>query len=154
MGFELSQNNILSALNVNNRKEAFRIMIQHISVQTGIDARDIHEALFLEESNSFSGIGDGVAIPHARVEGLSSTYVLFARLETPIDFNAVDNKPVDFIAVLLSPKSESESYHLRRLARLSRVMRDQDFLQKVRGTDHLDALYVQLLGPAEKSLAA
>ena len=154
MGFQLRQNNVLPALNVNNRKEALRIMIQHTANQTGVAGGDIHEALLLEESIAVSGIGEGVAIPHARVKGLEEPYLLFARLNTPIEFNAVDGKPVDLIVILLSPNTESEPYHLRRLARLTRMMRDQDFASRLRGTDQPEALYVQLLDPMQKSLAA
>ncbi|MFK9781008.1 PTS sugar transporter subunit IIA, partial [Escherichia coli] len=80
-----------------------------------------------------TGVGHGVAIPHGRIPGLDRLHGLFARLETPIDFDAIDNLPVDLIFVLLAPETAGAD-HLKALARVSRLLRDKSMCEKLRGT--------------------
>jgi nitrogen PTS system EIIA component len=93
-----------------------------------------------------------VAIPHARLAGLTSIVGLFARLERPADFEAVDGEGVDLIFVLLAPE-ESGADHLRALARVSRLLRDTDLRKKLRDTADAEALYALITEPAASRAA-
>jgi PTS system nitrogen regulatory IIA component len=91
-------------------------------------------------------MGGGVAIPHARLAGMKSIAGLFARLEKPADFEAVDGQGVDLVFVLLAPE-ESGADHLRALARVSRLLRDTDLRKKLRDTSEAEALYALITEP-------
>jgi PTS system nitrogen regulatory IIA component len=88
-------------------------------------------------------VGDGIAIPHGKLAELSRLYGVFARLETPVDFDAVDDQPVDLIFLLLAPETAGAD-HLKALARVSRLLRDRATCEKLRGADKADALYALL----------
>jgi PTS system nitrogen regulatory IIA component len=97
-------------------------------------------------------VGNGIAIPHGKLAGLERLYGLFARLETPIDFDAIDEQPVDLICLLLAPESAGAD-HLKALARVSRLLRDRSVCEKLRGSDNTDAIYA-LLSESATSHAA
>ncbi len=104
------------------------------------DARTIADRLTEREKLGSTGFGGGVAIPHAKLPDLAAPTGLFVRLSQPIDFQAVDNLPVDLVFVLLSPV-DAGSDHLKALARVSRRLRNRSFLGKLRGAGSRDALY-------------
>ena len=106
----------------------------------GLAPRAIVDRLTEREKLGSTGFGGGVAIPHAKLEGLAQVTGLFARMAQPIDFDAVDDLPVDLIFLLLSPP-QAGADHLKALARVSRRMRDRTFLAKLRGAGSRDALY-------------
>ena len=99
-----------------------------------------------------TGVGNGIAIPHGKVSNIDRLYGLFARLETPIDFQSIDNQPVDLIFVLLAPESAGAD-HLKALARISRLLRDTAICKKLRGTDTVDGLYAILTESSENQAA-
>ncbi len=104
------------------------------------DAKLIADRLLAREKLGSTGFGNGVAIPHAKIEGLPQVTAVFARLAQPVDFQAVDDLPVDLVFLLLSPTG-SGAVHLKALARVSRRLRDQAFLAKLRGSGSRDAVY-------------
>lgn len=104
------------------------------------DPRIIVDLLSAREKLGSTGFGGGVAIPHAKLEGLTQVVGAFVRLAQPIDFQAVDDLPVDLVFMLLSPPNAG-AVHLKALARVSRRLRDEAFLQKLRGAGSPDALY-------------
>ncbi|AXJ95262.1 MULTISPECIES: PTS sugar transporter subunit IIA [unclassified Sphingomonas] len=106
----------------------------------GIDPRSVAERLAAREKLGSTGFGGGVAIPHARLPGLDAVTGVFMRLAQPIEFDAVDDLPVDLIFLLLSPE-DAGAEHLKALARVSRRLRDRTFLSKLRGAGSPDALY-------------
>ncbi len=106
----------------------------------GIDPRSVAERLAAREKLGSTGFGGGVAIPHARLPGLDAVTGVFMRLAQPIEFDAVDDLPVDLIFLLLSPE-DAGAEHLKALARVSRPLRDRTFLSKLRGAGSPDALY-------------
>jgi PTS system nitrogen regulatory IIA component len=114
--------------------------------------RRIYEVLAERERLGTTGIGKGVAVPHGKLPELTRLWGLFARLERPIPFDAVDDQPVDLLFVLLAPV-EAGAEHLRALARISRLLRDEAICQKLRGTDNQDALYALLADRTETSAA-
>ncbi|WP_312525441.1 PTS sugar transporter subunit IIA [Paracoccus sp. (in: a-proteobacteria)] len=110
-----------------------------------VDAAQTLDALQERESLGPTGVGHGVALPHARLHGLDRVVGLFLRLEKPLDFDAVDRQPVDLIFALLAPKSTGVD-HLKALALVSRTLRDQDLRNKLRANDDPVALHALLVG--------
>ena len=99
-----------------------------------------------------TGFGQGVAIPHAKIEGLGRIYGLFARLGEPVDYKAIDGRPVDLVFLLLSPP-DAGAEHLKALAAISRVTRDAATLERLRGARSRDALAALLMGADERDAA-
>ncbi|MES2055661.1 MAG: PTS sugar transporter subunit IIA [Pseudomonadota bacterium] len=106
----------------------------------GLDGKLVADALIGREKLGSTGFGGGVAIPHGKLAGLPQVIGLFARVAQPVEFQAIDDLPVDLIFVLLSPP-DAGAAHLKALARVSRRLRDRDFLAKLRGAGSPDALY-------------
>lgn len=106
----------------------------------GVDARQVATALADRERIGSTGFGGGIAIPHARLAGLPHVIGVFARLAHPVDFQAIDELPVDLVFMMLSPP-DAGADHLKALARVSRRLRDQGFVAKLRGAGSPDALY-------------
>ncbi len=94
----------------------------------------------------------GIAIPHGKLPNLERLYGLFARLERPVDFQSIDEQPVDLIFLLLAPETAGAD-HLKALARVSRLLRDKAVCEKLRGTDNPEALYALLTEDAENQAA-
>jgi PTS system nitrogen regulatory IIA component len=111
---------------------------------TGQSERAIFSVLMKRERLGTTGVGNGIAIPHGKLPTLDRLYGVFARLEHPIDFDSIDDRPVDLIFLLLAPES-SGADHLKALARVSRLLRDKSACEKLRGTDDPEALYALLV---------
>lgn len=148
----ISADAVLGTLSASNRKQALQMMCEAAGAKLGVDSRGILDAVMDRERLGSTGVGDGVAIPHARLDGLSGVLGLFARLKTPIDFEATDGRPVDLIFLLLAPEAASTE-HLKALARVSRVFRREDIRTRLRMTDSRDGM-AALLTLQEDSNAA
>ena len=118
----------------------------------GLDATATLASLNEREQLGSTGFGQGVAIPHGKIEGLTRIYCLFARLAEPVDFKAIDGKPVDLVFLLLSPP-DAGAEHLKALAAVSRVIRHVPTLEKMRGARSRDALAAVLIGADERDAA-
>ena len=118
--------------------------MQEISEQAasvyGLDASDVVAALTEREKLGSTGVGRGVAIPHARFEGLDRIYGFFTRLEKPVDFDSVDRQPVDLIFTILAPQKEGAE-HLKALALVSRTLRSENTCAKLRANNDSATLY-------------
>ncbi|UTP39898.1 PTS sugar transporter subunit IIA [Phenylobacterium sp. LH3H17] len=128
-----------------NKRQVLALVAEVASRNFGIDAGVILDALADRELAGSTGVGYGVAAPHARLEGLTRMRGVFIRLDTPVDFDAVDDQPVDLIFALFAPPNASTE-HLRALARVSRLLRQgdlRDHLRKARTPDAIHALLVQ-----------
>jgi len=123
-----------------NKKALFQQLAAAAGRLTGVDPRVIVERLVERERLGSTGFGGGVAIPHGKVDGIDRVVGLFARLAVPVEFQAIDDMPVDLVFVLLSPPDAGVE-HLKALARVSRRMRDRAFIAKLRGAGTDDALY-------------
>lgn len=134
---------IVPSLKASSKKQALQELAAFAAERTGQDERKIFEVLLQRERLGTTGMGQGVAIPHGKIEGLSRLYGFFAHLETPIDFDALDDQPVDLIFMLLAPVGAGAD-HLKALARISRLLRDQEVCEKLRGSDSADAIYALL----------
>lgn len=131
---------IVSALAVPNKKALFQQVAAIAARGQPLDAKLIVERLADRERLGSTGFGGGVAIPHGKIDGLDHVIGVFARLASPIDFNAIDDMPVDLVFLLLSPPDAGVE-HLKALARVSRRLRDRTFIAKLRGAGSDDALY-------------
>jgi nitrogen PTS system EIIA component len=117
-----------------------------------LDSAAILASLIEREQLGSTGFGQGVAIPHGKIEGLNRIYCLFARVAEPVDFKAIDGKPVDLVFLLLSPP-DAGAEHLKALAAISRVTRHMPTLEKMRGARSRDALAAVLMGADERDAA-
>jgi nitrogen PTS system EIIA component len=141
-------NAIIPALKVNNKKQAIQELAAKAAALTGQSEREILEILLQREKLGSTGVGNGVAIPHGKLPKLGKLFGLFARLDRPIDFESLDNQPVDLIFLLLAPEGAGAD-HLKALARVARLLRDPDVVHKLRDSRDSDALYAVLaLSPA------
>ncbi len=119
---------------------------------TGQNERAIFEVLLQREKLGTTAVGYGVAIPHGKLPKLEKIFGLFARLERPIDFEAMDGQPVDLVFLLLAPEGAGAD-HLKALARIARLLRDQDIAKKLRASRDAQAIYsVLALPPATAAL--
>lgn len=134
---------VIPQLRASNKKQVLQELARRAAALTGLHERTIFEALIERERLGTTGIGNGVAVPHGKLAGLDRLYGLFARLERPIAFEAVDDQPVDLMFVLLAPEAAGAD-HLTALARISRLLRDAAICEKLRGTDNADALFALL----------
>ncbi|HWT11753.1 MAG TPA: PTS sugar transporter subunit IIA [Allosphingosinicella sp.] len=141
-----------AALAVANKKALFQQLATASARLTGLPAKQAAAALNAREKIGSTGFGGGAAIPHGRIEGLPNVFGYFARLTTPIDFQAVDGLPVDLVFLLLSPP-DAGAEHLKALASVSRRFRDRQTLAKLRGARSKDALFALLAGEETRDAA-
>ena len=134
---------ILPKLKAATKKQALQELARFAAGLTGASETHIFDTLMKRERLGSTGLGQGVAIPHGKIEGLKRLQGVFARLATPVDFDAVDDTPVDLVFLLLVPEHAGAD-HLKALARISRLLRDQALCDKLRGTDSADAIYALL----------
>ncbi|MBP7064626.1 PTS IIA-like nitrogen regulatory protein PtsN [Ferrovibrio sp.] len=139
----LSPDGIVANLKANSKKQALQELAARASRLTGLHERQIFDTLLERERLGTTGVGNGIAIPHGRLAGLPKLHGLFARVERPIDFDSIDEMPVDLVFLLLAPESAGAD-HLKALARVSRLLRDKAICEKLRGADSADAMYALL----------
>jgi nitrogen PTS system EIIA component len=136
----MSPGAVAVGLSVSSPKAVFQHFGQVAAREYGLDAGFVVERLTERERLGSTGFGGGVAIPHGKVDGLDHVVGMFAVTEKPVDFQAVDDLPVDLIFCLLSPP-DSGSAHLKALAQVSRWLRDRNFVAKLRGAGSTDSVY-------------
>jgi nitrogen PTS system EIIA component len=134
---------VIPALKVNSKKQAIVELAARAAALTGQNERLIVETLQQREKLGSTGIGQGVAIPHARLPKLDKLTGIFARLDRAIQFDSLDNQPVDLIFLLLAPEGAGAD-HLKALARIARLLRDPEVAQKLRESRKGEALYAVL----------
>jgi len=137
---------ILPSLKATSKKHLFQELAAAASSLCGADERVIFEALLEREALGATSVGEGVAIPHARLSEIDTIYSVFARLSQPIDFDAVDEQPVDLVFLLLAPEA-ANAEHLRALAKISRTFKHADTRANLRGSDNREALFLMLTQP-------
>ena len=144
---------VVASLKATSKKQALQELARHAARLTAVHERRIFDVLLERERLGSTGIGLGIAIPHARLAEIELLFGMFARLEHAIAFDAVDDQPVDLMFLLLAPESAGAD-HLKALARISRLLRDKPSCAKLRGADNSDALYAVLVEPAASHDAA
>jgi PTS system nitrogen regulatory IIA component len=138
---------IFPELKAKSKKQALQAVAQRAAKLTGLDERAILDTLLQRERLGSTGIGRGIAIPHGRVQGLLRIVSVFARLEDPIEFEALDDEPVDLIFLLLAPEHAGAD-HLKALARISRVLREPVSIDRLRASRDRATIYSVLTEPA------
>lgn len=131
-------------LKANSKKTLLQKLSESLAEATGLEARDIFDRLTEREKLGSTGMGGGIAIPHARMENLDRVYTIFATMDEGVDFESIDEQPVDLVFVLLAPQ-EAGADHLQALAAASRLLRTADFCMRVRGASSVDAVESLLL---------
>lgn len=139
----LTPDAVVPHLHATSKKQALTELARHAAEVTGLDQREILDTLLERERLGTTGVGHGIAIPHGKLDALDRLHGLFARLDKPVDFDSIDDQPVDLLFVLLAPSSAGAE-HLKALARVSRLLRDPQMCEKLRGADSADSLFLLL----------
>jgi PTS system nitrogen regulatory IIA component len=134
---------VVADLKAANKKQLLQELARHASKITGVNDRKIFETLLERERLGSTGVGSGIAIPHGKLSDFKRLYGVFARLDRPVDFDSIDEQPVDLIFLLLAPEGAGAD-HLKALARVSRLLRDSSMCDKLRGAETADGLYMVL----------
>ena len=134
---------VFNALRAGNKKQLLLELSGRAALLASVHERQVFEVLLERERLSSTGVGGGIAIPHGKLASLSRLQGIFARLATPVDFESIDERPVDLVFLLLAPE-QAGADHLKALARVSRLLRDRALVDKLRATDTADALYALL----------
>jgi PTS system nitrogen regulatory IIA component len=138
---------VIPALKVNGKKQALQELAARAAQISGQNERLVFETLMQREKLGSTGVGNGVAIPHGKLPKLNQLFGLFARLDRPVDFEALDGQPVDLIFLLLAPEGAGAD-HLKALARVARLLRDSDVARKLRESRDAEAIYAVLAMPS------
>ena len=152
IGDLLDRHAIIPRVTAGSKRQALSLAAEIAARLYGLKAGDVLDALLVREEEGSTGVGAGVAVPHARLRGLDRVRGIFLRLETPIDFQAVDDQPVDLVFALLAPAG-ALSEHLRALARVSRALRRPDLREQLRQARTQDAMHALLDREAKPSAA-
>jgi PTS system nitrogen regulatory IIA component len=148
----VAPNAVIPALKVNGKKQALQEVAAKAAALTGQSDKAILEILLQREKLGSTGVGNGVAIPHGKLAKLGKVFGLFARLDRPIDFEALDSQPVDLIFLLLAPEGAGAD-HLKALARVARLLRDPEVARKLRDSRDAEAIYAVLAMQSASSAA-
>ena len=139
----ISKNAVLDNVQASNKRELIQSLAEKMASLCGLDERTIFDAVWERENLGSTGYGEGVAFPHARIEGLNKVCGMFARLYDAVDFDAIDGKKVDLVFLLVSPEN-SGADHLTALASLSRILKTEGSCVKLRRARSIDELYAVL----------
>ena len=146
----LSSDGVVANLRATSKKQALQDLSKRAAELTGLHERAIFDVLMERERLGTTGVGNGIAIPHGKLGNLDKLHGLFARLDEAVDFDSIDEQPVDLIFLLLAPESAGAD-HLKALARVSRLLRDKKVCEKLRGTSDSEALYALLTDTAARA---
>ena len=143
---------VIPSLKAANKKQALQILSERAADLTGLNSVDIFNILIQRERLGSTGVGSGIAIPHGKLPSLRQSVGVFARLDEPIDFDSIDEEPVDIIMLLLAPESAGAD-HLKALARVSRLLREPKSVEKLRACRDRAAIYAVLTEKAASHAA-
>jgi PTS system nitrogen regulatory IIA component len=135
----LQPEGIIPALRAHTKKQLLVELAANASKLTGISEREIFDVVLQRERLGSTGVGGGIAIPHGKLKSLDRIIGVFARLETPVDFESLDDQPVDLVFMLLAPEGAGAD-HLKALSRIARALRDQDLVARLRSSDTVPAI--------------
>jgi PTS system nitrogen regulatory IIA component len=143
---------VFPTLRVTSKKQALQELSARAAELLKRDEREIFETLNQRERLGSTGVGHGIAIPHGKLAKIEHLFGLFARLDKPIDFEALDGEPVDLIFLLLAPEAAGAD-HLKALARVARLLRDPEIAKKLRTTRDAATIHAILTGKAASDAA-
>lgn len=146
----LATDGVVLRSGASSKRQALHTVADTAARALGLNEDRVLESLLEREALGSTGLGSGVAVPHARVEGLERVVAVFVRLDTPVAYDAMDDRPVDLIFALFAPPSDGAE-HLRALAAVSRALRSSEMrqqLRQARTADAIRALFVKDEAPA------
>lgn len=149
----LAKGSVIPCAKVASKRQLLQLLADKAAKIVDAEAHDIFETLVNREQLGSTGLGNGIAIPHGKLEGIAGVTAVFARLDQPVDFEAVDDQPVDLVIMLLAPAG-SGADHLKALARVARLMRTESVVEHLRQTRDAQKLYEILNAPLENTNAA
>jgi PTS system nitrogen regulatory IIA component len=141
----LSPADVVLDVRERDKTRLLRQLSNHAAAELGLNAGDVSTEIVKREELGSTGVGNGVALPHARLRGLNGPFGVLARLRHPIDFEAIDDQPVDVVFLLLLPNAPDDA-QLNALACVARALRDPDTLRRIRGAPDREALYRAVTG--------
>lgn len=148
----LDFDSIRVGVSAGNKRKLLQMLGQMAGARLCYGAETVVETLAERERLGSTGFGNGVAIPHGKLDGLNGIYAMVVRLAEPVDYKAIDGQPVDLVFLLLSPP-DAGAEHLKALAAVSRVTRHAPTLEKLRGARSRDAFAAVLMGADERDAA-
>ena len=131
---------IMPSLRANSKKQLLQHLSEKAAEMTGLPEREVFDTILQRERLGSTGVGNGIAIPHGKLAGVRKITGLFARLEQPVEFESLDDQPVDLVFLLLAPEGAGAD-HLKALSRIARVLRDSDTVAKIRATPDAAAIH-------------
>jgi nitrogen PTS system EIIA component len=143
---------VIASLKANSKKQVIQAIAEKAAALTGQSEREIFETLLQREKLGSTGVGGGIAIPHGKLPNLERIFGLFARLPKPVDFEALDDQPVDLVFLLLAPEGAGAD-HLKALARIARHLRHSGVANKLRASTDKAALHAVLTEEATPDAA-
>ena len=139
----VTQKSIMPSVKVASKKQLLQVLSEKAAEIIGLSERDIFDTIMQREKLGSTGVGNGIAIPHGKLKNVGSITGIFARLETPVDFEALDDEPVDLVFMLLAPETAGAD-HLKALSRIARILREPEMVSKLRATKDASALFAFL----------
>lgn len=149
----LAERSVLFCTGVKTKHQLFENLAAHAGQLTGQKSEDILDAITSREELGSTGLGNGIAIPHGKIAGLKGVNAVFARLDQPLDFDAVDDEPVDLVVMLLAPTGAGAD-HLKALSRVARLLRTEQVVDALRRLTDPHQLYAVLTAPTATPYAA
>lgn len=149
----LSEESVLICTDVTSKRDLLSRLATIVAEQSGQPAQDVFDALNNREALGSTGLGNGIAVPHGKLAGLKNVIAVFVKLTHPVDFEAVDDQPVDLVMMLLAPVGAGAD-HLKALARVARVLRTDSVVDRLRRATEPGKLRAILTQPLEATKAA
>jgi nitrogen PTS system EIIA component len=149
----LTRDCVVASAKVNSKRQVLQLAADLAATRTGLESHQIFETLLEREHCGSTGLGGGIAIPHGKLDKLDGVMGIFLALDQPVDFDAVDDGPVDIVFVLLAPKGAGAD-HLKALSRVARCLREESTVAQLRATRDADRLYELLTRSAAAHNAA
>lgn len=149
----LAEDSVLTCTGVTDKRQLFEVLAKKAAERTGISVSEIVDALEAREDLGSTGLGNGIAIPHGKLKGIGGVIAVFARLDEPIEFDAVDDQPVDLVMLLLAPVGAGAD-HLKALSRVARLLRTESVVDELRTSNDVARMRDVLTVPAESDCAA
>lgn len=149
----LPEESVIVCTGLKTKREVLEKLAEQAAKATGQDPRAVFEAVYDREVLGSTGLGNGIAIPHGKFAGISGVTAVFARLSEAVDFDSVDDQPVDLLMLLLAPMGAGAD-HLKALARVARILRTESVVDALRRADDAHEIHDILTRPIAATQAA
>lgn len=153
LGGLLPRSAVSARVSANSKRQALTLVAEGLARAARLPVATVQAALLEREALGSTGVGDGVALPHARLEGVDSVRAVFVRLDAPVAFDALDDQPVDLIFAMLTPAEAPGAEHIQALARAARLLRHPELRRQIRKAQTADAIHALLVSEAQPSAA-